>query len=519
MLKTKYCKLTKFAAIILIIFLLGITTPWIAVAEEIMAIQYESEDQATGNTVNELVIISPTTTAPVTVAPGGTVTISFNVRVSRANESIRRQAQILTAGGTLVTQTAEETVAPPSTGWITTPSFNLMSMSITAPGTAGTYQVRVRATQPATQTGWDRTLTVTAAVIVSAPAPVDTTPPVLTLPANITTEGTGPSGSVVNFTVSAHDAVDGPVTATATPASGSLFPLGTTIVNVTAADAAGNAATGSFTVTVHDTTPPVITAPADVNVEGNTTGGATGVALGTPIVTDIVDPSPAVTNNAPAFFPMGQTTVTWTATDASDNSAATTQIVNVVDTTPPVITAPATFNVIVGAPSSLLTGTATDFVDPHPTLTNDAPDFFSLGTTTVTWTARDASGNVATATTTVTATYSFGSIRQPINTDGNSVFQLGRTVPVKFQLRDNDGSFVTNATARIFLTRTSGFVEGQEVEAVSTSAATTDDLFRYCHTENQFIFNWSTRGLERGIWWIWIELNDGTRHSVRVSLR
>ena len=205
---------------------------------------------------------------------------------------------------------------------------------------------------------------------------------------------------------------------------------------------------------------------------------------------------------------------------ARNHGGTTTQnLTLVVDSTPPVITAPATFNVIVGASSSLLTGTATDIVDPHPTLTNNAPDFFGPGTTTVTWTALDASGNVATATTTVTATYCFGGIRQPINADGSSVFRLGSTVPVKFQLRDNDGRFVTNAIARISLTRTSSFVTGSESEAVSTSAATTGNLFRYCHIENQYIFNWGTRGLERGTWWIWIELNDGTMHSVRVSLR
>ena len=50
--------------------------------------------------------------------------------------------------------------------------------------------------------------------------------------------------------VSAADLVDGAVTATPTPPSGSTFPLGTTTVNVTAIDAAGNIAHGSFTVTV-----------------------------------------------------------------------------------------------------------------------------------------------------------------------------------------------------------------------------------------------------------------------------
>jgi hypothetical protein len=55
--------------------------------------------------------------------------------------------------------------------------------------------------------------------------------------------------------VSAVDAVDGPVPVTCAPASGSIFPLGTTTVACTATDAAGNMASASFRVTVVDTIP------------------------------------------------------------------------------------------------------------------------------------------------------------------------------------------------------------------------------------------------------------------------
>lgn len=86
--------------------------------------------------------------------------------------------------------------------------------------------------------------------------PADTAPPILSLPGNLVLEATGPDGAVATYTVTAQDAVDGPVPVALNIGSGSTFSLGTTMVNASATDRAGNTATGSFTVTVRDTTPP-----------------------------------------------------------------------------------------------------------------------------------------------------------------------------------------------------------------------------------------------------------------------
>jgi hypothetical protein len=89
-----------------------------------------------------------------------------------------------------------------------------------------------------------------AGTITARFALADTTPPVITVPADITVNATGPNGAVVTYTASASDLVDGPVTVTCTPASGSTFPFGTTTVSCSAKDKAGNSALGSFKVTV-----------------------------------------------------------------------------------------------------------------------------------------------------------------------------------------------------------------------------------------------------------------------------
>ena len=82
----------------------------------------------------------------------------------------------------------------------------------------------------------------------------DTTPPTITAPGEIVVYNQlGKNGANVSFQVSATDIVDGSVTPTASPASGSLFPIGTTTITVTATDSRGNSGTRTFNVTVRET--------------------------------------------------------------------------------------------------------------------------------------------------------------------------------------------------------------------------------------------------------------------------
>ena len=146
--------------------------------------------------------------------------------------------------------------------------------------------------------------------------------PVITCPANIT-QANDPSlcSAVVNFTVTATDNGSAP-TIVCVPPSGSTFPAGTTTVNCTATDSVGNTDTCSFTVTVNDTE------AADDHLPGRRDDDqrrgavhATGVSLGVPVATNDNCGILTVTNDAPAQFPKGVTTVTWTAVDTSGNLA------------------------------------------------------------------------------------------------------------------------------------------------------------------------------------------------------
>jgi hypothetical protein len=107
---------------------------------------------------------------------------------------------------------------------------------------------------------------------------------------------------------------------------------------------------------------------------------------------------------------------------------------------------------------------------------------------------------------------------QPINADGSSIFHLGSTVSVKFQLTGASAG-ITNAVANLSLAQVSGSVTGSVVEAVSTSSADTGNQFRYDASSQQYVFNLATSGLSVGTWQLRIDLHDGVNRTVNISLR
>ena len=112
------------------------------------------------------------------------------------------------------------------------------------------------------------------------------------------------------------------------PAGG--YPLGTTTVTWTVTDMGAMSVTDTQIVLVADTTAPALAVPGAITRTQSSSGGLTAVDLGTATASDLVDPSPALVNDAPGGFPLGATTVTWTASDASGNSRSATQQVTIV---------------------------------------------------------------------------------------------------------------------------------------------------------------------------------------------
>lgn len=180
-------------------------------------------------------------------------------------------------------------------------SFDAASKSVTS-GETVSFDETITLTGDAPQGG---TVTCTTEFLVNGELPGpefvqtveiavnDVTPPVVTVESK-TVEATGPDGATVTYDAGAVDNVDGPLTPTCTPPSGSVFALGATTVTCEATDAAGNTGTGTGTITVVDTTAPEVACPEGPNPDGAIPSSHNPDGFYLLEGTDAVDPDPQV---------------------------------------------------------------------------------------------------------------------------------------------------------------------------------------------------------------------------------
>jgi hypothetical protein len=281
---------------------------------------------------------------------------------------------------------------------------------------------------------------------------VDTTRPVLAgTPGNQSVNTTNPAGAAVTYSApTATDLVDASPVVTCSPASGSVFPVGSTTVVCTARDSSGNVSTSSFTVTVVLRHPPVLNLPGNLVQEGDMTGGAhASYTVSATDVEDNPDPTPACSPAVGAFIQLGTTTINCSVTDADGQSDSGSFKITVVDTTRPVLAGmpgnqSRTTSDPTGAAVSWTSPTASDVVDASPAVScNPASgSVFPVGVTTVTCRATDDSGNVATAAFTVTVALRTDSWSvawgEPVSGNPASLTANGgRSIPIKARVTRN----------------------------------------------------------------------------------
>jgi hypothetical protein len=259
--------------------------------------------------------------------------------------------------------------------------------------------------------------TVTCSVEDEAGNPADVTflvtvqdeqAPVVTAPSSMVVAADSIDGATVTYSgASAVDLVDGALPVECSPTSGGVFPIAITTVTCTATDGEGNVGTATFTVTVEDAVAPVVDDAPDISREA--TGALTSVTFANPAAQDVIYGALESTclPASGSGFAVGDTIVTCTATDGSDNSGTSEFTVTITDTTAPVLSGEdITFPARSAAGTIVTLGvTATDLVDGSVPVSCDPADgslFAPESVTEVECVATDDEGNVAALTITVT---------------------------------------------------------------------------------------------------------------------
>jgi len=279
----------------------------------------------------------------------------------------------------------------------------------------------------------------TGSLVVSV---VDTTAPTIVAAEGVTLEATGPEGYTgttddVIAAIAVSDLVDTAPIVTLAEGVATPFALGTTSVGISVTDSSGNSVQGTVPVTVVDTTGPtfsganmlVLTVDSEVPVDSS--DDRVGEWLEGISASDLVDGDVSFTySTLPAEFPVGETTITFSATDAAGNTE-TKDVVVLVAVGPSVKVADAITVVSVdgeAVPASqpliaafIEAATATDFSGNTLEVTNNAPDSFAVGEeTVVTFTAVDADERQGQNTSTVTIVAASGDN----DTDGDGIDDL-----------------------------------------------------------------------------------------------
>lgn len=202
-----------------------------------------------------------------------------------------------------------------------------------------------------------------------------------------------------------------------TPSPTGPFPVGTTNVTLTITDSHGASDSCTATITVLDKEPPVISCPKDVSVPNDPKMCSAKIDPGKATASDNCSgvSVSGVRSDGLALtdaYPVGTTTISWTAMDASLNTASCSQTITVTDKESPVIACPKDVQVANDA------GLCSAKLDPGKATATDnckvasingvrsdgmqLTDPYPVGKTVITWAAMDASGNPAACSQTVT---------------------------------------------------------------------------------------------------------------------
>jgi len=365
----------------------------------------------------------------------------------------------------------------------------------------------------------------------------DTVAPIITAP-DVTVEATSESGAVVTFAPAVTDAVDPAPTRSATPASGSQFPLGTTTVTVTAVDAAGNQSSTTFavivitaaTTTTVSTTPNPSTYGQSVNITAaviRTGGIATAGTVTFTEASSVLAGPIALDASGRAgvevtMLPAGNHTIVAVYSGGSIFNASSGSTAHAVTKAALTVTAD-NHTRLVGAPNPPLTASYAGFVngdtpatlDVSPTLATTATTNSGAGIYAIEVSgASDANYTIGYRPGTLTVTNSLCLLYDP-----SKPARSGSTIPIKLQLCTVDGG---NLSSPAIALTAHGIrsVAGPSTGVHDAGNANPGGQFRYDASLGGYILNLKAGGLPAGTYrLLFTASGDPLGHDVEFRIR
>ncbi|HXF49657.1 MAG TPA: HYR domain-containing protein, partial [Verrucomicrobiae bacterium] len=279
-------------------------------------------------------VLKITSTIPSTLCPGSTLLVCANLK------------QKCSSGGTAPLQGREilffinpgncgVNVGQGANDSVLTDANGNACATLTIPTTPGTYSIRVKfrgedkpspcpnpgnsACDPTSPYSSKRCVELSSSNECKTTTVLSSccTPPVITCPANIVKNtDAGQCAATASFSATATGNC-GPINIVCTPPSGSSFPKGVTTVTCIAANSSDQKDTCQFTVTVNDNEPPAANCPANISVNNTPGQCAANVSYTATVSDNCPGATIACVPPSGSSFPVGTSTVTCIATDAS----------------------------------------------------------------------------------------------------------------------------------------------------------------------------------------------------------
>ncbi len=333
---------------------------------------------------------------------------------------------------------------------------------------------------------------------------IDKTPPSIAASIFPSPNSSGWNNTPVTVGFICEDALSGVNSTSVTPPF--YVPEPRTVTG-SCADNAGNPASTTIAIKI-DSVPPKITASSIPGPNSN------GWSMTDVIVhfdcNDNLSGIASCTNDIVVSTEGRGLSVTGFAEDFAGNRASITLDNINIDKTPPLITSVQDGQAFIlhqtvfanAQCSDALSGLDTCAVPGGPL------DTSTVGRHSYTVSATDNAGTSAVLVVRYQVHYNFISVSPQAAGKGT---QIGRTIPVRFQVTDALGNSIPNVTAQIW-------VDSMTNPAKSLGSANSANYFRYDVTGNQYLFNLSTSGMTAGSHTLYITLDDGTVHTMTFML-